>query len=40
MAIEPEGRRSTWTDRVTVIGPWVSLVVLILEMIEEVFRYV
>lgn len=40
MAEEPEGRRSTWTDRVTIVGPWVSLFVLILEIIEEVIRYV
>lgn len=40
MAMEPEGRRSTWTERVTNVVPWVTLFVLIYKIIEEVLRHV
>ncbi|GAA4998999.1 MULTISPECIES: hypothetical protein [Streptomyces] len=40
MATEPEGRRNTWTDRVSHIVPWMSLIFLIYKIIEEVLHHV
>ncbi|WP_275297612.1 hypothetical protein [Streptomyces sp. CdTB01] len=40
MATEPEGRRSTWHERVATAVPWISLIVLIYKIVEEVLRHV
>jgi hypothetical protein len=40
MATEPQGRHSTWTERVANTVPWVTLIVLIYKIVEEVLRHV
>ncbi|MEV7070423.1 hypothetical protein ACIQJT_06395 [Streptomyces sp. NPDC091972] len=40
MATEPEGRRSTWHERVATAIPWITLIVLIHQIVEEVIRHV
>ncbi|MFD4553111.1 hypothetical protein ACFWP5_02105 [Streptomyces sp. NPDC058469] len=40
MAAEPEGRRSTWHERVAITTPWISLAVVIYKIIEELLRHV
>ncbi|WOX09584.1 hypothetical protein [Streptomyces sp. N50] len=39
MATEPEGRRSTWHERVATATPWISLAVVIYKIIEELLRH-